>query len=87
MQEGIPKVIFFIETGKLEGGVWAGRDIRISIGRTKRERKVWGRKRGNSMKIVSWELGVSTDTSLQVRGHRMGKRDGKAFWETPNWKK
>lgn len=38
-----------------------------------------GEKGGNPMKIVSWELGVSTDTSLQVRGHRMRKRDGKAF--------
>lgn len=56
--------------------MWAGRDIRISIGGTKMERKVWGRKRGNPIKIVSWELGVSTDTSLQVRGHRMRKRDG-----------
>lgn len=45
-----------------------------------------GEKGGNPMKIVSWELGVSTDTSLQVRGHRMGKRDEKAFWETPNWR-
>lgn len=34
------------ETGKLEGRVWAGRDIRISIGGTKMERNVCGRERG-----------------------------------------
>lgn len=72
-----PKLSFLLETGRPEGEVWAMRKEYLQEEQKYKEIHV-----GKKEKHESWEIGVRTDTSLHVRGHRRGKRWAESLWET-----